>query len=56
MHPGRPKGSQSGREKRHNKSFQSFKARAEVLDNVLQAFSPRLADCPWVSEDGLDKA
>ena len=34
-HPRRPRGSQSGREKRRDESFQAWK----------------LTDCPWVSED-----
>ena len=33
-----------------------IQARAEVLENVLRAFFPCPADCPCVSEDGLDEA
>ena len=41
IHPQRPRGSQSGWEKRWDESFQ----------NVPPAFSPDPTDCRWVSED-----
>ena len=43
-HPRRPRGSQSGREKRRDESFQ-------VVENFRPAFSPDPTECPWVSED-----
>ena len=49
-YPRRAKGSQSGGEKRRDKSFPE--APSPVLDNSRRAFSPDPTDCPWVSEDG----
>ena len=44
-HPRRPRGSQSGRVKRRDESFQP------VPENFCHAFSPGPTDRPWVSED-----
>ena len=44
----RPRGSQSGRVKRRDESFQAW---ADVLENVCRAFSPGPTDRPWVAED-----
>ena len=44
------KGSQSGREKRRDESFQ-VRAKEPVLENFCRAFSPGPTDCPWASED-----
>ena len=49
-HPRRPRGSQSVREKRRDKSFQA-QALLPVLENFRHAFSPGPTDCPWASED-----
>ena len=51
-HPRRPRGSQSGREKRRDESFHvRAKALSPVLENFRRAFLDP-TDCPWVSEDG----
>ena len=47
-HSRRPRGSQSGRVKRRDESFQAW---ADVLENFCRAFSPGPTDRPWVSED-----
>ena len=44
-HSRRPRGSQLGREKRLDESFQ-------VRAKLWSAFSPDSTDGPWVSEDG----
>ena len=51
FHPRRPRGSQSGRVKRRDKSFQAW---AELFRLWLKTFvAPFLpTDRPWVSEDG----
>ena len=50
-HPRRPRGSQWGREKRRDESFQ---VRPDLLENFRSAVSPDPTDGPWVSEDGRD--
>ena len=47
-HSRRPRGSQSGRVKRRDESFQAW---ADVLENFCRAFSLGPTDRPWVSED-----
>ena len=47
-HSRRPRGSQSGRVKRLDESFQAW---TDVLENFCRAFSPGPTDRPWVSED-----
>ena len=47
-HSRRPRGSQSGRVKRRDESFQAW---ADVLENFCRAFSTGPTDRPWVSED-----
>ena len=49
-HPRRPWGSQSGRVKRRDESFQP------VLENFCRAFSPGPTDRSWVSEDAYSQA
>ena len=49
-HPRRPRGSQSGRVKRRDESFQP------ELENFCRAFSPGPTDRPWVSEDAYSQA
>ena len=46
IHPWRPKGGQSGREKRRQKS--------STTDERVAAIIPDPTDRPWVSEDALD--
>ena len=48
-HPRRPRGSQSGRVKRPDGSFQP------VLENFCRALSPGPSDRPWVSEDAYSQ-
>ena len=55
-HPRRPRGSQSGREKRRDESFQVRAALLPVLENFRPAFSPDPTDCPWISEDAVSHA
>ena len=45
-HSRRPRGSQSGRVKRRDESFQAW---ADVLENFCRAFSLGPTDRPWVS-------
>ena len=54
VHPRRPRGSQSGREKERDESFQvraKEPAFSPVLENFRRALSSDPTDCPWVSED-----
>ena len=46
-HPRRPRGSQSGRVKRRDESFQAWR----LFRPWLKTFVEHPTDCPWVSED-----
>ena len=49
-HPRRPRGSQSGQEKRWDESFQVL---LTATENFRPTFSPDPTDCPWFPEDGF---
>ena len=51
-HPRRPRGSQPGREKRWDESFQ-VRVLLTATENFRPTFSPDPTDCPWFSEDGF---
>ena len=51
-HPRRPRGSQSGREKRRDESF-LLRALLTVTENFRPAFYPDPTDFLWVSEGGF---
>ena len=53
FHPRRPRGSQSGRVKRRDKSFQAWAELFRLwLKTFFAPFLPARLTAPWVSEDG----